>query len=594
MFDLYYKKNDNQLLFKKMIDMGVEKSQNYIPLYKQFFSLNQTNYKNLNLNHRFHVKDIKKTEHKNKFQCKIGSGNIKDKKTCFFKFSPLLDPVKYLTGKYSDLGESLVELPNLENKSCHKKVMDPNNAAYTDSFFYYLSSMLLNQTYFPHGIDFYGSFLGIQKEFVYNLADDLDFLHDSTYFHKHQNKLYSLENADLGIFTNVDTRNYKKKLDIGENVLTETVDNIPQEELNEVFKDNTKEYDVHYIDLKDLKNINNNDNLIFKFDLPNKTHNSGSTCSSRTSNTENDESEDNCASENDESENDESDNSISVGNNIELIVDNSTEDSCTSSSDLSSIMLNGIIYNFPIQMICLECLDNTLDSLMTPDNELSLEEWRSCLFQVIMILNTYQKVFHFTHNDLHTNNIMFVQTDKKFIYYRFNEKYYKVPTYGRLYKIIDFGRAIYHFKGQKICSDSYHKKGDAATQYNCEPYLNVNKPRLEPNYSFDLCRLGCSLYDYFIDEDGDEETNRFNFITKLVIEWITDDKGRNILYKKHGEERYPDFKLYKMIARTVHNHTPEKQLNNPIFSKYQTSRKKIGKKVKVVNIDKMIDLTNIS
>ena len=49
-----------------------------------------------------------------------------------------------------------------------------------------------------------------------------------------------------------------------------------------------------------------------------------------------------------------------------------------------------------------------------------------------------------------------------------------------------------------------------------------------------------------------------------------------------------------MIARTVHNHTPEKQLNNPIFSKYQTSRKKIGKKVKVVNIDKMIDLTNIS
>lgn len=599
MFDLYYKKNDNQTLFKKIDELGVEKSQNYIPIYKQFFSLKQTNCKNLNLNHLFHVKDIKKTEHKNKFDCFLESEKTKEKKTCFFKFSPLLDPVKYLTGKYSNLGDSLVDLPNLENNTCHKKVLDPNNSAYTDSFFYYLSSMLLNNTYFPHGIDFFGSFLGIQKEFVYNLADDLDFLHDSTYFHKHQHKLYTLENADLGIFTEIDTRNYKKRLDIGENITKNLVDNIPEDELNSVFEKSTNDDSIEYIDLKDLKNINNNDNLIFKFDLPNKTSSSGSTCSSRTSNTQNSESSENTESiensentENNENNNTNKDTPIIIGDDIELIMDSDQESySSSSSSDVSSILLNSIIYNFPIQIICLECLEDTLDSLMTPENELSLEEWRSCFFQVIMILITYQKVFHFTHNDLHTNNIMFVKTEKKFIYYRFNDKYYKVPTFGRLYKIIDFGRAIYTFKGNRICSDSYHKKGDAATQYNCEPYFNANKPRLEPNYSFDLCRLGCSLYDYFIDED--EEIDRFNFIAKVVKEWITDDKGRNILYKKNGEERYPDFKLYKMIARTVHHHTPEKQLSNPIFSKYQTTRKKISKKAKIVNIDKMIDLTTM-
>ena len=38
---------------------------------------------------------------------------------------------------------------------------------------------------------------------------------------------------------------------------------------------------------------------------------------------------------------------------------------------------------------------------------------------------------------------------------------------------------------------------------------------------------------------------------------VFDDNGKNILYKKNGEERYPNFKLYKMIARIVHNHTPE-------------------------------------
>ena len=32
---------------------------------------------------------------------------------------------------------------------------------------------------------------------------------------------------------------------------------------------------------------------------------------------------------------------------------------------------------------------------------------------------------------------------------------------------------------------------------------NEKKPRLEPNYSFDLCRLACSIFDYLV-EDFDE------------------------------------------------------------------------------------------
>ena len=58
-----------------------------------------------------------------------------------------------------------------------------------------------------------------------------------------------------------------------------------------------------------------------------------------------------------------------------------------------------------------------------------------------------------------------------------------------------------NLKVKLFASDSFHPKGDAATQYNCEPYLNSKKPRLEPNASFDLCRLGCSLYDFFVDEE---------------------------------------------------------------------------------------------
>ena len=60
----------------------------------------------------------------------------------------------------------------------------------------------------------------------------------------------------------------------------------------------------------------------------------------------------------------------------------------------------------------------------------------------------------------------------------------KFPHMAKFIKIIDFGRAIYKFKGNIVCSDSFHPKGDAATQYNCEPYLNSKKPRLEPKHEF--------------------------------------------------------------------------------------------------------------
>ena len=70
-----------------------------------------------------------------------------------------------------------------------------------------------------------------------------------------------------------------------------------------------------------------------------------------------------------------------------------------------------------------------------------------------------------------------------------------------------------------------------------------------------------------------------------MLDWVMDDKGRNILYKNDGDERYPDFKLYKMIARTVHRHLPDKVLENPVFDKYLIAKKKINNPKQIINID---------
>ena len=76
-------------------------------------------------------------------------------------------------------------------------------------------------------------------------------------------------------------------------------------------------------------------------------------------------------------------------------------------------------------------------------------------------------------------------------------------------------------------------------------------------------------------------------IIKIITDWCKDDKGRNVMYKTDGQERYPEFKLYKMIARTVHNHTPTAVLENSFFDRYVVGRKGIRKKQPIIDIDAM-------
>jgi hypothetical protein len=245
------------------------------------------------------------------------------------------------------------------------------------------------------------------------------------------------------------------------------------------------------------------------------------------------------------------------------------EDSEESDSSMSDESMDSeteayaYIENFPANLIFLEKCDGTLDRLFM-NQEINEDTGAAYLMQIIMTLVVFQKAFHFTHNDLHTNNIMYVNTDVEFLYYKYENRFYRVPTYGKIFKIIDFGRAIYRFKDQIFCSDSFAPKGDAHSQYNTEPYFNDKRPRIEPNLSFDLCRLGTSIYDFII-QDEDEPRDEFQ---ETIYRWCMDDNGKNIMYRRDVEERYPGFKLYKMIARNVHGHLPQEQLKNAIFSQF--------------------------
>lgn len=562
--DFFYKKNQ---IFKGETILKTNNLQNYIPLYNRFFELNNNNYDAINLNNTNFIDSIQEYLTENKYRVKI-----KDKdenvyvKDSFIKFSPLLDPIKYIIDKY-DSSLNINDLPKLDNNTCHSKMLNTNNLSYVDGFFSFLSSTMLHNYNFMNGIDFYGSFLGVKKDFIVNIDDEIEQLNDNENFHKNKNIKYTIDSTYYEKLFNNSTKRYKHKINLDDN------ENVDEDMLNlSDIKDLDCLNELFSIDKKILEDISNNENvcntenidkteLIYNSDIKNNsnsnkhTNSSSSNCSSRSSNTSNDSGEDSSDS----------------------------EESSSDSSDQEEENISIKIKDFPVQLIFLENCNNTLDSHIV-SNKIRDEEWDSIVLQILFTLITYQKVFNFTHNDLHTNNIVYNNTEKKYLYYKYNDKHYKVPTFGKIYKIIDFGRAIYSFKGNLLCSDSFSSEGDAYTQYNFEPFFNNNKPRQEPNYSFDLCRLGCSIFDFLID-DLDNLNRIKSPIKKIILNWVNDDKGRNILYKNNGEERYPDFKLYKMIARSVHNHIPSKVIEKSHFETYLIAKKRINTPQHIINID---------
>ena len=592
--ELNYRKNNNKQLFENFNNsdfLDIENSQNYFPLYNTFFSLNSSNYNAINLNNKYKLELILEKINYNKFLATITDiCNNKFNKEVFVKYSPLVDPVKYMIGKYEN-NYNILELPKFidelnsesgsesEYSATYKKILDPNNSAYIDGFFSFLSSCLLNNYNFYNGLDYYGAFLGVKNKFRYNVTEDLEYLDESDYFHKHKNSLFIFDDNEkiANLFNN--TKKNKKPLVLDSGICDDldlaiselaisdlTISDLTiSDELSIQETHNTNlELTLTYENLDILENNEQvNTNASSKTNTGIDTTNSSETCSSRSSNTDLTNSENGGSGDDDDNDDDDESSESSF---------NSEEIFCT-------------IDKIPVEMIILECCENTLDDYIV-NNKIKDSEWESIILQILFTLITYQKVFEFTHNDLHTNNIVYVSTPKKFLYYKFNNAHYKVPTFGKIYKIIDFGRAIYKFKNKFICSDSYSESGDATTQYNCEPYLNKAKPIIGPNTSFDLCRLGCSLFDYFID-DLDDIKKLKSPIKKIMIEWVFDDNNKNILYKNNGTERYPDFKLYKMIARSVHRHTPQNVLLKSTFEAYKIAKKNINNVQEIFNIDNL-------
>jgi hypothetical protein len=111
----------------------------------------------------------------------------------------------------------------------------------------------------------------------------------------------------------------------------------------------------------------------------------------------------------------------------------------------------------PVQVVVMQPLEKTVQNMMDENVFVYRNEQgrilprtdmvMSLMAQIIFGLAIGQAVFGIVNNDFHAHNVMYEKVDYPHLYYCHptQQKYWCIPTFGFVYKMIDFGRATYTF-----------------------------------------------------------------------------------------------------------------------------------------------------
>ena len=541
-------------------DLGILKLQTYFPILDLYFDFYNNSKRQFTLKSKFRIKNIIEKQHhklddsyiKHFFRCNVCDVPKKKDFECdiFVKIMPLLNVIHYLTENYN-IENSM--LPNKYNLTTVKKINNFNNSAYIDVFFSHLGSILTEKGRCPTFPIFYGTFSGIKKHFKFDLTEDYEDLQDNKAFQKGLGFDYEIEDIEL-----------EKEHIVNEQLLHSQCD-IDLSDMSELFVD-TAEQAIN----DDISNINLDTDA--EVCIADADADADSMVASDSSN----------EWESDEEMTDPLDISKIIAENnhfsqadlseIRALNMDDTMSNISASTNKSNVIKYVVIPEFPVQINCIEKLEYTLDNYI--DNsaykKISPSEWKSILFQTCFGLAVAQKEFEFIHNDLHSSNIMFKSTQNEFLYYNFNNAYFKIPTFNKISKIIDFGRATFKVNNKLFFSDVFKKNEDAGGQYSY-PFQNTLKHcKIKPNKSFDLSRLATTIMHRFETLD-----DSYKDITDLLHGWTTDKYGNDLMCLEE------DFDLYKVIAKNVHSANPKTQLYKKIWDEFKINKDDIPNNVYV-------------
>lgn len=474
----------------------------------------------------------------------------KKKTKGFCKVSHLLDPVRTIQNYYDDAEKGVRRASN--------KLNNPMNQAYIDTLANYLLGQLRQRGISPHFCQFYGGFKGVADKYRFNITDDFESYRKYRDFwqRRREGKFKLHIEKDSGFDSDSESESISS-----ENLKLFGTPNSSLRSTPFSYSTDSESRKSH-VTLDDFGNLEAGEDLqsVTTFKSRKTSICSASSASS-------------------------SDSSASSGSSSE-----STENAVSVYVELKS---------YPVMLIFQEVAEGVLDDLLDDDEAVGSPQgskeweakWTAWTFQVIAALCAAQGVLGFTHNDLHTNNIVWCKTEESWLHYKSRDgTVWRVPTYGRILRLIDFGRSIFRVGDNWFVSDDYEVGGDAEGQYNFGNVLNPRKQIVNPNPSFDLCRYSVSIMETLFPETPVEnleapilsqegkwiihETE--SPLWNLLWTWLLDSDGKNVLREENGDERFPDFDLYQHISEKVVGAKPQDQLHLPIFSSYTVPVNSVG------------------
>ena len=545
--------------------------------------------------------------------------------TLFIKILPLLNVTHYLTDNYKTSNSIL---PDLYSYNTLKKINNFNNTAYIDVFFSYLGSMLTETGKCPSFPLFYGTFTGVKSNFKCDISDDYDDLCEIEEFKRGYGlnyhfeemridkdntvniellnsecvvELSDIENPKDTVESNLIVEEYGEDIDVleeEEEEVENSNDNKDTISFNRRILNNDNDSDNNNYDNNDSNNNNNSDNEVSvndNDDSDNEVSDNNYSVITKLnkcddnkiletetnvklqSNNDNETDYSDLYSTTDISSENEGEDEYYVDSMRKMITEADLSDirrldktdtlsDISASTNKSGKLKYVVIPEFPVQLNCIEKLTMTLDNYLdnSMGRKISPIEWKSILFQVCFGLAVAQKEYNFVHNDLHSSNIMFKNTEINYLFFSFRNKYFKIPTFKKISKIIDFGRATFSVGNKIYFSDVFKKNEDAGGQYTYPFQNSLKNCKIKPNKSFDLSRLATTLIDRFENLDSS-----YNEIVKLLEKWVTDKYGNNIMYMDDS------FDLYKIIAKNVKSAVPYNQLYNSIWNDFIIDKQEI-------------------
>jgi hypothetical protein len=461
----------------------------------------------------------------------------------FRKITHLLDPATWLQGKYSIPKQSILPGHNETWGAMNQKLQDPMNQAYIEALATYCFSRLREGDYTPHFHKFYGAFCCVADTYAYNITDSyMSFRHHKWFWEGQDKNIFKVGFEDDSVPEEIRKAIYEKPEE-----LYDTDEEGSEEELKGLECNVDDSESLHSANMSEMETVKDEDS----------------------------EEED----EDDDSEDD-------------------------SEEDLNIL---AEIKHFPVMQIYTEFSEGTMDDLLDDFDEVGARpgttewelRWKAWIFQVIAALTVGQTVFGFTHNDLHSNNIVWSKTDQPYLYYSCRDGlHFKIPTFGKIFRLIDFGRAIFKINQNLFFSDDFRPGNDAAEQFNFGEIYDPDEKEVQPNPSFDLCRFTVSVFEAIFpssppikkkgsvlsEEDGLKMLETESDLYNLMWTWLLCDNKENVLMEADGKEKYPDFELYKIIAAEVHNAVPYQQIKKKVFEEFIVKKKSIPENTKIYSL----------